>query len=64
MSIQIPEGFTAWSGGDNPAPGKTVERLFRDGQRSPGPADYCDWLHGGNYERTEGEDIIAYRVIS
>jgi hypothetical protein len=55
--------WITWTGGPNPAPGKTVD--YRVGGRPPAyahqwPADMLvwDWKHGGG-----GADITAYRVV-
>jgi hypothetical protein len=60
MSEEIPEGWTAWSGGENPVPGTMVELMIRGGVKRPTPwrADHVRWQHEGR-----GLDIIAYRVI-
>jgi hypothetical protein len=57
-SIEIPEDFTPWLGGNNPVPGRFVEVIFRDGYRKCGDFEAC-WQHGN----PEVCDIIAYRVI-
>ena len=58
--VEIPEGFTPWSGGKKPVDREVyVEAILRDGRR---PAMLsalgARWLHNG-----DGDDIIAYRVI-
>jgi hypothetical protein len=57
------DGWITWTGGDNPAPGKTVQCIM--GGRQPAyvaefQADGLrwDWRHGGT-----GSDITAYRVV-
>lgn len=64
MSIQIPDDFTPWDGGENPVPGKRVEifcRLEGDMGRYEVEASASENLRWQHKER--GGDIIAYRVI-
>jgi hypothetical protein len=75
MCLQIPDGFTAWPGGDNPAPGKTVQVICRNGEVSiEKPSERLNWyraaegtsdqLCGGPIIHVnEDWDILAYRVI-
>ena len=56
----IPEGFTAYHGGDCPvdACGVMVEVIFRDGDRDKRNAGVFRWSH-----YSCGSDVIAYRVV-
>lgn len=57
--IEIPEGFTRWDGGE-PVHLQEYELIHRDGRSTVtfNPAGYS-WAHLG-----DGEDIIAYRIVS
>lgn len=59
-SPPIPAGFTPWSGGKNPAPGKRVQVLFDDQDIVSGQSEQFkwEWLMGGI-----GGDVLAYRVV-
>lgn len=59
-TVEIPEGFTPWSGGECPVPfGARVEVIFRAGLRNTGrTAALWHWAHAGGVS-----DIIAYRVV-
>lgn len=69
MNIKIPEGFTRWGGGANPAPGKMVNVAmrplsFESDNAAVMSKRYCSddikgWKHSGN-----AGDIIAYRIVS
>jgi hypothetical protein len=60
MSRELPEGFAAWRGGKNPAPGRRVRVIFA-GSNVPArvvyEADKLDWNHASS-----GPNIIAYQV--
>lgn len=57
--VEIPEGFTPWSGGERPIGSHDwVELLLRNGVRLDGELFEFDWAHAGS----EG-DIIAYRLV-
>jgi hypothetical protein len=64
LSIQIPNGWTAWTGGENPVPGKRVRFMMRDEaskmfeRAMPSQADSLEWAHRGLCG-----DIIAYQVF-
>jgi hypothetical protein len=56
------DGWITWTGGDNPAPGKTVQyRLAgtdQDAHKWQADNLRWDWRYGGT-----GADITAYRVV-
>ncbi len=56
---KIPDGFTVWTGGKNPVPGKRVTILFQDSEVVTGDSEmfYWDWKAAGS-----GGDILAYRI--
>lgn len=57
--IKIPEGFTAWPGGDCPVSDNTrVVLIFGDGFKAVGKADEFFWH---SLDRPSG--ITAYRVV-
>lgn len=58
----LPEGFTEWRGGCNPAPGKRVRIVFAGSNVPARPiyeSDKLDWL---DYGRDVGGSIVAYRI--
>lgn len=60
--LQIPEGFTPWSGGECPVPGQSVEYLCAADDvpvKTDRPEDWT-WRHEGIPSRAR---IIAYRII-
>lgn len=61
MGRELPEGFTAWRGGKNPAPGQRV-RVIYAGSNVPArgvyEADKLDWNHASS-----GPNIIAFQVL-
>lgn len=65
MTPTIPEGFTPWAGGENPAPGSRVRVVWGDGTISPehgyrsGDLVWTAPTPPGVSEY----DIIAYRVV-
>ena len=65
MSIEIPEGFTKWDGGECPVgPRDLVQVVFRDGDRCQGyAAGALRWDHPAFPDGYADADIIAYRVI-
>lgn len=57
--VEIPEGFTPWSGGKCPVDaGAEIGVILRNGSQGSGLAGGHRWTHGQNLG-----DIIAYRVI-
>lgn len=52
--------FIEWNGGENPAPGKIVKYVLRDGRRDLRgfPSYGLDWTHSG-----QDYDIVGYRVV-
>lgn len=51
--------FSDWFGGENPAPGKRVEVIFRfSGHVHQCQAETFDWSHEG-----DDNDIVRYRVM-
>lgn len=65
MTVEIPEGFTAWTGETNlcPCAGKAADVMFRRGDISRASvnmprAEGWMWRHGNH-----DSDIVAYRVI-
>ena len=82
ISEQAPKPSTSpvvnwidWHGGDNPVPGKTVQVIFRNGQKSvEKPSDKFVWHHvavgtttqllgGSTIHIDEDFDIVSYRTI-
>lgn len=69
VTLEIPDGFIRWNGGDNPVPGCLVCVAMRPMNFERGkPAimskqyrsdDIKGWNHNGN-----AGDIVAYRVVS
>lgn len=62
VKLQIPEGFTPWSGGECPVPGQSVEYLCAADDvpvKTDRPEDWT-WRHEGIPSRAR---IIAYRII-
>ena len=58
--IKIPEGFTAWPGGECPVhDNPRVEVFFRDGSSD---TDFACWFFWGMLNSRA--DIIAYRVVT
>lgn len=54
-----PDGWIPWTGGKNPAPGKTVDVRFRGSEGTDRQISECwDWVHCDS-----GGDIVAYRVL-
>ena len=58
--IKIPEGFTAWPGGECPVhDNELVELFFRDGSSDTGSACWYFWEMLNSRAA-----IIAYRVVT
>ncbi|AXY83351.1 hypothetical protein [Acidovorax phage ACPWH] len=57
----VPDGFTPWGGGEQPAEtrGKRVHFLLRDGEDDILPADSLRWDHVHGERRN---DILAYKL--
>jgi len=55
---QTADGWTEWSGGQNPVPGRRVEVRFEVGGYADKVSDDLRWI----YDRG-GYDIIAYRLV-
>lgn len=58
-SVESADGWKTWAGGFNPAPGLSVDVLFRDGDGSQRarPSEHLDWTHAGR-----GSDIVKFRL--
>ena len=63
--IKIPEGFTAWAGGDCPVRGDAeVDIVLRDGWRNPKDLARANcWIWTWHTSIYDG-DIIGYRVVT
>lgn len=62
----LPAGWTRHLGGSNPAPGRRVRVLFRDGGTNEGPsAAFLGWFHEPPHgsPALQQEDIVGYAVI-
>jgi len=57
--VKIPRGYNKWDGGENPAANKTVEVIFRNGDKSRDIASGWRWS-----KMSLPRDIIAYKVIA
>ncbi len=54
----VPDGWTAWHGGNQPIDNLRVEYKLRNGKTHKDKANDLYWFHDG-----DSADIIAYRVI-